>query len=399
MKHYPFLIIGGGMTAHAAIQGIREVDTHSSIGLFSIEKVPPYSRPPLSKGLWKGKPLEKIWLKGLDERVDLFLDLRISAIDIQNKQVRDEQGEIYHYGKLLLATGGKLRRLPYEDGRVLYYRTLDDYQKLYGLTGHGKRFVIIGGGFIGSELAAALAMNGERVALVFPGQGIGAQIFPRDLSIYLNDYFRQKGVEVLSGMAVTGVDEQGDLLLVKTDQGGTVQGDHIVAGIGILPDVDLAEAAGLKLNNGIVVDEYLRTSQPDIYAAGDVASFYNPALGTRIRVEHEDNALTMGRLAGKNIALAATSDQPFPYHHLPYFYSDLFELGYEAVGELDPRFETFSDWQEPCRKGVVYYLKERRVRGVLLWNVWGQIEAARSLIAKPGPIEARDLKAHKPIAL
>ena len=388
MKHYPFLIIGGGMTAHAAIQGIREVDALSPIGLFSIEKYPPYSRPPLSKALWKGKPLEKIWLKGLDEGVDLFLGQRITSIDVQKKEVRDEHGEIYRYDHMLLATGGKLRRLPYEEERIIYFRTLDDYQKLRSLTGQGKRFVIVGGGFIGSELAAALAMNRERVTMLFDSDGIGARIFPHDLSVFLNDYYRQNGVEVLPGVGMTGVDGGGDQLLVKTVQGETIQADQVLAGIGVLPNIDLAQEAGLKLDNGIAVDEYLRTSQPDVYAAGDVASFYNPALGTRIRVEHEDNALTMGKVAGKNMALLAANDPPAPYNHLPFFYSDLFELGYEAVGELDPRFETFSDWQEPFRKGVVYYLKERRVRGVLLWNVWGQVDAARKLIAELGPIDA-----------
>jgi NADPH-dependent 2,4-dienoyl-CoA reductase/sulfur reductase-like enzyme len=240
-------------------------------------------------------------------------------------------------------------------------------------------------------------MNGERVTMLFDTDGIGARIFPHDLSVFLNDYYRQNGVEVLSGVGMTGVDGRGDQLLVKTSQGETIQADQVLAGIGVLPNIDLAEAAGLKLDNGIAVDEYLRTSQSDIYAAGDVASFYNPALGTRIRVEHEDNALTMGKFAGKNMALLAANGQPAPYNHLPFFYSDLFELGYEAVGELDPRFETFSDWQEPFRKGVVYYLKERRVRGVLLWNVWGQVETARKLIAESGPIEAKDLKVHRPI--
>jgi NADPH-dependent 2,4-dienoyl-CoA reductase/sulfur reductase-like enzyme len=263
------------------------------------------------------------------------------------------------------------------------------------LTGQNKRFFILGGGFIGSELAAALAMNGERATMIFPEAGIGARIFPNDLSIFLNEYYQKKGVEVLPGMLISGVDPQGDHLLLRTTQGQTYQGDIIIAGIGVLPDVALAESAYLKLDNGIVVDTYLRTSQADIFAAGDVASFYNLALDTRMRVEHEDNALTMGKAAGKNMALTANSTQAVTYDHLPFFYSDLFELGYEAVGELDPRLETFSDWQTPFEKGVVYYLKQDRVRGVLLWNVWGQVDAARRLIAEPGPITAEDLKVRK----
>ncbi len=167
--------------------------------------------------------------------------------------------------------------------------------------------------------------------------------------------------------------------------------DAVVAGIGIEPNIELAESIGLTTDNGVVVDEFLRTSNPDIYAAGDVAAFYNPALGKRMRVEHEDNANSMGRLAGRNMAGMIE-----PYDHLPFFYSDMFELGYEAVGEVDSRLETFADWKRPNEEGVVYYLKDGRVRGVLLWNVWEQVEAARKLIAAPGPFNPENLKGRLP---
>ncbi|HET9515068.1 MAG TPA: FAD-dependent oxidoreductase, partial [Gemmatimonadales bacterium] len=154
----------------------------------------------------------------------------------------------------------------------------------------------------------------------------------------------------------------------------------------------LAEQAGLKVENGIVVDQFLRTSQPDVYAAGDVANFHNPSLDGRLRVEHEDNANTMGRIAGLNLAGRAT-----PYDHLPFFYSDLFDLGYEAVGDTDARYQTVADWKEPFREGVVYYLKDGRVRGVLLWNTWGQVDHARSLIAEPGPFTPQTLPGRLPV--
>jgi 3-phenylpropionate/trans-cinnamate dioxygenase ferredoxin reductase subunit len=153
--------------------------------------------------------------------------------------------------------------------------------------------------------------------------------------------------------------------------------DAVVAGIGITPNVDLAKAANLDVSNGIVVNELLRTSAPHIYAAGDVANFFNPALNKRIRVEHEDNANTMGRLAGRNMAGASER-----YTHLPFFYSDLFELGYEAVGEIDARIQTVSKWKEPYREGIVYYLRAGTIRGVLLWNVWEKVERARALISE-----------------
>ena len=182
-----------------------------------------------------------------------------------------------------------------------------------------------------------------------------------------------------------------DLFRSRTTVGSELVAEVLVAGLGILPGVELAEQAGLRVDNGIVVDEACRTSQSDIYAAGDVANFENRALGTRLRVEHEDNANTMGRTAGLNMAGRAT-----PYRHLPFFYSDLFELGYEAVGDVDARLETVADWKEKFREGVVYYLKDGRVRGVLLWNTWGQVDHARALIAQPGPFKSQDLKGRLP---
>ncbi|HKB07290.1 MAG TPA: FAD-dependent oxidoreductase, partial [Candidatus Polarisedimenticolia bacterium] len=160
---------------------------------------------------------------------------------------------------------------------------------------------------------------------------------------------------------------------------------------GVEPNIELAAAAGLRVENGVRVDASLRTSSPDIFAAGDVASFHNPLLDQWLRVEHEDNANSMGGMAGRAMAGETVS-----YDHLPFFYSDLFELGYEAVGEVDPRLETVADWKDPFHEGVVYYLRGGRVRGVLLWNVWEQVDAARRLIAEPGPFRAENLKGRLP---
>lgn len=250
---------------------------------------------------------------------------------------------------------------------------------------------MIGGGFIGSEIAAALALNGLEVVMVFPDESLGTRVFPPDLSRFVTEYYRGKGVEVLAGEVVTDVLSRGEEVTVRTRGGRELHADGVVAGLGIRPNVQLAEQASLAVEDGIVVDEHLRSSHPDIYAAGDVASFYNPALGRCLRVEHEDNANAMGRVAGR-----AMAGQPEVYHHLPFFYSDLFDLGYEAVGEVDARLETAADWKDPFREGVVYYLRDRRVRGVLLWNTWGQVDAAPALIAEPGPFRPRDLKGRLP---
>jgi NADPH-dependent 2,4-dienoyl-CoA reductase/sulfur reductase-like enzyme len=200
---------------------------------------------------------------------------------------------------------------------------------------------------------------------------------------------------------VETVDASDGKSVVKTRSSGgdrqrEIAVDAVVAGLGIRPNVELAQAAGLQINNGICVDAALRTSHPDIFAAGDVAEFFNPVLQSHLRVEHEDNANTMGAAAGRSMAGQAVS-----YDHLPSFYSDLFDLGYEAVGDVDSRLETVADWKEPCREGVVYYMQEGRVRGVLLWNVWERVDAARELIKEAGPfqpedLEGRLLEAHAP---
>jgi 3-phenylpropionate/trans-cinnamate dioxygenase ferredoxin reductase component len=398
MPHYPYLIVGGGMTAAAAVEGIRQRDQHGTIGLIGTEPDPPYNRPPLSKALWKGDPLDSIWRQTAEHRVALHLGRTARELDPASKHVVDDVGTVYTYDRLLLATGGTPRELPFGGDTIIYFRTLADYRQLRSLTERGRRFAVIGGGFIGSEIAAALALQGQDVIMLFPEEGIGARLFPADHAQFLNDFYREHGIVVAAEETVTGLESRaGQEVLrvrhVRTGVERAVVADAVIAGLGIIPNTALAERAGLAVANGIVVDEFLRTSAPDIYAAGDVANFANPALGQRLRVEHEDNANTMGQLAGR--AMAGT---PEPYEHLPFFYSDLFELGYEAVGETDPRLATVADWHEPHREGVVYYLRDGRVRGVLLWNVWGQVDAARRLIAAPGPFRPEDLRGRLPEA-
>ena len=391
MTNFKYLIIGAGMTAASAVEGIRELDPKGSIALIGDDLNPPYNRPPLSKDLWKGKPLDSIWRKTEEHTAELFLGRTVKSINPHKKQVQDDHQVSYTYERLLLATGGTPRKLPFGGEDIIYFRTLADYQRLRKMCGQSKHLGVIGGGFIGSEIAAALTMNGKKVTLLFPDEGIGARVYPRELSQYLNDFFREKGVEVLTGENVKDLKKSNGSYLLITDQGHQVPVDGVIAGVGILPNVELARSAGLKIGNGIIVDEMLRTNYPDIFAAGDVAESNQPALGKRMRIEHEDNANVMGKQAGRNMAGASE-----PYHHLSYFYSDLFELGYEAVGELDSRLETFADWKEPFKKGVIYYLAEGRVRGVLLWNVWDTVPAARALIAEPGPFKTDDLKNRLP---
>ena len=391
MPTYKYLIIGGGMTADAAVQGIREVDVNGTVGAISMEKDPPYDRPPLTKGLWKDKSLDSIWRSAAKQNATLHLGRTVKSLDVKKKEATDDQGTVYSFEKLLLATGGEPRLLPFESDKIIYYRTVGDYRRLRALTEKGKRFIVIGGGFIGSEIAASLAMNGKKVSLLFPGPSIGNRIYPRSLSQFLNSYYQEKGVTVAPGETAVALEERNSELVIKTKGGKQFTADGVVAGLGIEPSTDLAAKAGLKVENGIIVDAFLQTSVPDVFAAGDVASFHNPALDQRLRVEHEDNANTMGKMAGRNMA-----GKREPYDHLPFFYSDLFDLGYEAVGELDSKLEIVVDWKTENREGVIYYLREGRVRGVLLWNTWGQVDNARELISSKRVYGASDLKGKLP---
>ena len=387
MKQYKYLIIGGGLAGDGATKGIREMDTEGSIGMLSMEPDPPYMRPNLSKGLWKGRPVEKIWRK-TEQRAELHLDRKVVQLDPAKKHVVDDAGNEYTYEKLLLATGGTPNHLPFGNGNIIYYRNFQDYQHLRALTENGNHFVVIGGSFIGSEIAAALTMVGKKVTMIFPEDAISDSIFPKDLSQFLNDYYREKGVEVVTGESAASLQKEGDRIVIHTGSGRSFETDGVVAGIGIHPNLDLAKESGIKTNSGIIVNERLETSVPDIYAAGDAASFYHTTLEKRTRVEHEDNAVQMGKLAGRNMAGAGET-----YTHTPMFYSDLFELGYEAVGEMSSKMKTIEDWQEePFKKGVVYYIDDDRVRGVLLWNVWKKVEEARALMKEAGPFKAEDLK-------
>jgi NADPH-dependent 2,4-dienoyl-CoA reductase/sulfur reductase-like enzyme len=372
-----YLIVGGGLTAAAAVNGIRERDPEGSITVVSSEPHPPYKRPWLSKKLWAGGDEAKVFVE-LPE-VELVNGRRIVSLDLDGHRAVDDQGDEYRYGKLLLATGGTPRRLGGEDGDVVYFRTLDDYRRLRELD-EGSRVVVIGGGFIGSEIAAALVGTGANVTMVFPEPAINFRLLPRDLADFVTEYYREHGVEVLTDETVESVDGT----RVTLGSGRVLEADAVVAGLGIVPETALAEAAGLPVENGIVVDEHGRVDgRDDVFAAGDVASFPSPVLGKRFRVEHEDHANTHGRVVGANMAGA---DEP--YEHVPFFYSDLFDLGYEAVGEVDSRLDTVEQWETPNRKGIVTYVDaEKRPRGFLLWDTWGKVDDARRLLEAGEPVE------------
>jgi NADPH-dependent 2,4-dienoyl-CoA reductase/sulfur reductase-like enzyme len=392
MHAFRYILVGGGMAAAAAVEGIRRHDPHGSIGLFSQDRYPPYSRPPLSKGLWRGKRLETIWRYHDPAAIGVteHLNATVTAIAPQEHRIHLSDGRSFTYDRLLLATGAEPRRLPGDPAGVHYLRGLDDYLALFRLA-RGKRFAVIGGGFIGAEMASALRDQDKDVHMVFPESAILESLLPADLAQAVSTYYQDKGVHVSAGLGVQEARAGDGQVSLRLSNGEDLEADAVVAGLGVQPRTELAEAAGLYVQDGIVVDSFGRTSDQDIYAAGDVARIPVPALATTLRVEHEDNAIGRGRVAGANMAGAGEEAVDAPL-----FYSDLFDLGFEAVGVLDSRLETYADWAEPYRRGVVYYVGDGRVQGVLNWNVWDQVTAARTLLGTPCAAAA-ELKGKVPL--
>ncbi|MFX1345597.1 MAG: NAD(P)/FAD-dependent oxidoreductase [Promethearchaeota archaeon] len=384
-------MIGGGMTADSAVRGIREVDSKGSIGLISEETYPPYARPPLSKSLWSGEEeLEDIDLNTSEMDLEMHLGRIVKKVYLTNKKVEDDKGNEYKYQKLLIATGGIPKKLPnIETPGIIYYRTLSDYKRLREIVDNNNNFGVIGGGFIGSEIAAGIKMYKPKakVTMLFPENGIGGFIFPEKLSNFLNEYYQENGIEVLSGELVSNISKEDKSYLVETNSGKKFKFDTIVTGLGIKPNTELVSETEIKINDGIIVNEYLQTNILDVYAAGDVARYHNKTLNRPLRVEHEDNALSMGHVVGLNMAGKETK-----FEQLTYFYSDLFEYSYEAVGILDSQLETIEIWEEPFEKGIIYYLEDEKVVGVLLWNVWEKVDEARALISKRESISVDKLK-------
>lgn len=391
-ESYDYVIVGGGVAAASAVKGIRSEDSSGTIAVLGSEPDKPVYRPAMSKDLWlkDDATLEGASLAGdLDDdgAVDLVTDTTVTEIDPGAHVVRLADGSSVGWGKLLLATGAEPRTLALEPGpRVIYYRTAADYQRLRALVDAGSHVAVVGGGYIGSEIASALVQNDVAVTLVLDLEDVQEQMFPRALAASLTLAFQERGVTVVHG-SVAGGEETGEGVRIRLDDGTDITADAAVIGVGVLPRTGLAEAAGLDVDNGITVDEHLRTSAPDVYAAGDVASYPDALLGRR-RVEHVDHAQKSGELAGR---VMAGADETYDY--TPFFWSDILDAGYEAIGETSSKLEMVEDWKDgEAGTGVVYYLSSGHVRGVVLWNVWDSVDKARDLIAETGKEPVADPK-------
>ncbi|HEX5358407.1 MAG TPA: FAD-dependent oxidoreductase, partial [Candidatus Nitrosotalea sp.] len=285
MKNFDYVIVGGGLAGSHAAQAIRENDPNRSILLISGENHLPYDRVPLSKNYLLGKmKSEVLYAKKLnfyeDQKIELLVGHKATKLDPKNHVVDIDDDSQIGYKKLLLATGGRARQLsiPGSDLKgVFYLRTIDDADAILQIMQESKSAVIIGGGFIGCELASSFTKKNISSTIIEVGPKILGRVFDQDTARWLDDYFIQKGVKIMKNTTPTEiVGKEGKVSGIKLQSGQIILTDFIVIGIGIIPNTELAKDAGLEVDNGIVVNQYLQTSDQDIYAASDVARFYSP---------------------------------------------------------------------------------------------------------------------------
>jgi len=361
MKSTKYLLIGGGLAASQAAKQLREHDPHSRITLVGEEPYVPYDRPPLSKEFLRGeKPREEVFFDPEphfhDHDIALALGVAVRQLDLTTKTALLANGEAIAFEKALIATGGRPVHLELPGGDlpgVHYLRTLDDSAAIAAEAGPGTRAVIIGAGFIGMEVAASLTQKGVQVTVIEAQPHIWARFADPTLAGFFQDYCAQKGVTFQTNEMVTEIRGPDRPSSILTRSGKEFPCDLVCIGVGIVPNVELAQQAGLKVDNGVVVNEYLQSSHPDIYAAGDVANYLDPVFGKRRRVEHWGHAEYCGQLAGQNMAGAGNT-----YDLVTYVWSDIFDLHLEFAGD-----ESEHD-QVLCRGGfqdksfTVLYLKQ-----------------------------------------
>lgn len=370
MKEYKYLIIGGGMAGGKACEGIRAVDDAGSIGLITMEDHPPYEKPPLSKGFLQGKQeLDQVYLNQAEAYQDLGVDLNLgkkaTRLSPEEHQVTLDDGEQLNYEKLLLATGGSAIRLPIwgaELENVFTLRSIEDSQNIRQAAGENTRALVMGGSFIGSEVAASISQLGTQVVQIFPEARLLEFIAPPELSQLLEDKFEENNVRILPGTISEGLEGETSVQRAILNNGEQLDIDFVVMGVGIKLNTDMAKKAGLKSaeDGSLIVNNQLQTSHPDIYAAGDIVSWPDPHGEQRLHVEHWDVARRQGLLAGKNMA---GEDKQFTA--VPYFFSDLYDFSFEVWGEI-------TNWESTVQRGKIkdgsfayFYFQDKRLRGVL----------------------------------
>jgi 3-phenylpropionate/trans-cinnamate dioxygenase ferredoxin reductase subunit len=365
-----YVIIGGGVAAGRACQGIRREDKAGSLTLVTAESHVPYQRPPLSKEYLRGEEgLDEVYLRGdayyEENDVTLLRGTQATRVDPSAHTVSLDSGQVLEYEKLLLATGSRAWRLPIpgnELENVFTLRTIENSDAIREAAKSSQHVLVLGGSFIGSEVAASLTQLGAKVTMVFPDSRLLERIISQELSAYLHEMYARKGIEILTGTKPDSIEGDGRVRQVRLDSGQALDVDMVVMGVGIRLNTELARDAGLEMSakGEIMVNEFLRTSDSDIYAAGDIAAWPDPTFDKRLRVEHWDVAYRQGLRVGRNMA-----GNERRYTTVPYFFSDLFDFSCEVWGDL-------TAWDQTIRRGSLksgsfayYYFNQGRMVGVL----------------------------------
>jgi 3-phenylpropionate/trans-cinnamate dioxygenase ferredoxin reductase subunit len=397
-RRQTFVIVGGGLAGAKAAEALRTEGFDGRVLLIGDETERPYDRPPLSKDYLQGKSeKEKIYIHPerwyVDNDVELRLNCRASLIDVTAHQLSVHSGEQFDYDKLLLTTGSSPRHLKVPgsdlDG-VLYLRRVDDCEAIKAAFVTAKRVAIIGAGWIGLETAAAARATGVETTVMETAELPLVRILgPEVAEIFLNLHTGY-GVTMLMGVEVaeiTGVDHQ--VTGVRLVDGRHIDADVVVVGVGIAPNTELGEAAGLTIDNGIVVDEYLRSSDPDVFAAGDVANVWYPLLDRHLRLEHWSAALNQGPVAAANMMGGAVA-----YDRVPYFYSDQYDLGMEYSGFVDTGNYDQIVFRGEVTEGkyIAFWLSKGRILAGMNVNVWDVTDAIADLVRSGAQIDVNRLR-------
>jgi 3-phenylpropionate/trans-cinnamate dioxygenase ferredoxin reductase subunit len=395
-----FVIVGASLTGAKAAEALRVEGFDGRLILIGAETDRPYERPPLSKDFLRGEADGKPYVHEADFYEQHEIELRSSTVvrDLEpsDNEIELEGGERLAYDKLLLATGAEPRRLPIEGAElegVHYLRTLADSEALGRELGDGRRVIVVGSGWIGSEVAASARQRGSEVTLIERGSVPLERVLGPELGSIYAEIHRDHGVELLPGTTLEAFEGDGRIESVRTGDGQAIGADLVVVGIGVVPRIELAQRAGLKTENGILVDAHLRTSHGNVFAAGDVANAEHPFYGRQIRVEHWDNAINQGEAAARSM-LGSSG----PYERIPYFFSDQYEVGMEYVGHATEWDEVVYRGDVAAREFIAFWLKDERLVAGMNVNVWDVSDQIRELIRSRRTLDRADLTDETPLS-
>jgi 3-phenylpropionate/trans-cinnamate dioxygenase ferredoxin reductase subunit len=384
-----FVVVGGGLAAAKAVEELRASGYADRVVVYGAEHHLPYERPPLSKGYLLGNdPLESAFVHPPDwydeNDVDLRLGREVVAVDTGAHVVRS-RGDEQSYDRLLLATGASPRRLAMADesgAPVAYLRTIEDSTRLKEAFGAGRSVAVIGGGWIGLEVASAARQADATVTVLEYLDLPLLRVLGPEVAQVFADLHVEHGVDLRTGVQVSGLERDGDRAVLHIGDGSRVEADLVVVGVGVGPNVALAEGAGLETDNGILVDEHLQTSAQDVFAAGDVANAMHPVLGRRVRVEHWDTAIEQGRTAARSML-----GQDAVYDRLPYFFTDQYDLGMEYVGSVGPEgYDEVVVRGDTSRDGgrtfTAFWLSGGQVLAGMHANDWDATDQIRGIVGR-----------------